>query len=105
MDAYNDGVAETERVKERKRARIERGSGHVPIEPSSEEPVEDRHAVASDEDERQHEENKMRDIYITKRGSETANEEQPEKQRKTVRIGQETPSFPNYACVSRVSCK
>ena len=67
MDAYSDRVAETERVKERKRARIERGSGHVPIEPRSDEPVEDRHAVASDEDERQHEENKMRDIYIIKR--------------------------------------
>ena len=105
MDAYSDRVAETERVKERKRARIERGSGHVPIEPRSDEPVEDRHAVASGEDERQHEENEMRDISIGERGSETANEEEPEKQSKTVRIGQETPSFPNYACVSGVSCE
>ena len=64
----------------------------MPIEPSSEEPVEDRHAVASGEDERQHEENEMRDIYIGDRGSETANEEEPEKQRKTVRLGLETPS-------------
>ena len=65
----------------------------MPIEPSSEEPVEDRHAVASGEDERQHEENEMRDIYIGERGSETANEEEPEKQRKTVRIGVGNPEY------------
>ena len=30
MNAYKDRVAETERVKERKRARVERGAGDVP---------------------------------------------------------------------------
>ena len=34
----------------------------------------DRHAVASVEDERQHDENRTRDIHIGKRGLETANE-------------------------------
>ena len=44
----------------------------------------DRHAVASGEDEREHDENRMRDIHIGKRGSETAHEEQPDELRKTV---------------------
>ena len=30
---YKDRIAETERVKERKRARVERGAGDVPMEP------------------------------------------------------------------------
>ena len=34
----------------------------------------------------------MRDIHIGKRGAETANEEQPEKLRKTVRFEQEAPN-------------
>ena len=34
----------------------------------------------------------MRDIHIGRRGSETANEEQPDKLRKTVRFEQEAPS-------------
>ena len=33
MNAYRDRIAETERVKERKRARVERGAGDVPMEP------------------------------------------------------------------------
>ena len=48
----------------------------------------DLHAVASGEDVKQHDENIMRDIRIGKRGSETANEEQPDKLRKTVRFEQ-----------------
>ena len=35
MNQYKDGIAETERVKERKRARVERGAGDVPIEPGN----------------------------------------------------------------------
>ena len=35
MNAYKDRVAETERVKERKRARIERGVGDVLMEPGN----------------------------------------------------------------------
>ena len=44
----------------------------------------DRHAVASGEDEREHDENRMRDIHFGKRGSETAHEEQLDELRKTV---------------------
>ena len=32
MNAYKDRIAETEQVKERKRARVERGAGDVPME-------------------------------------------------------------------------
>ena len=39
--------------------------------------------------ENQHEENKMKDIHVGKRGSEAAGEEQPDKLRKTVRFEQE----------------
>ena len=44
MSAYKDRVAETQRVKEWKRARVERGAGDVPMEPRSEEQVADRRA-------------------------------------------------------------
>ena len=85
---------QTERVKERKRARVERGAGDVPVDPGSEEQVADRHADASGGDirENQHEEDRMRDIHVGKRGSEAAGEEQPDKLRKTVRLEQEAPS-------------
>ena len=33
MNAYKDRIAETERVKEQKRARVERGAWDVPVEP------------------------------------------------------------------------
>ena len=91
INAYKDRIAETERVKERKRGRVERGAADVPIEPGNEEQMADRHAVASGEDEKQQDENIMRDIHIGKRGSETANEEQPDKLRKRVRFEQEIP--------------
>ena len=47
-----------------------------------------RHADASGGDirENQHEEDRMRDNHIGKRGSEAASEEQPDKLRKTVRF-------------------
>ena len=50
-----------------------------------------RHTDASDGDirENQHEEDRMRDIHIDKRGSEAAVEEQPDKLKKTVRFEQE----------------
>ena len=53
-----------------------------------------RHADASGGDirENQHEEDRMRDIHVGKRGSETANEEQPDKLRKTVRFEQQAPN-------------
>ena len=45
MNAYEDRIAETGRVKERKRARVERGAGDVPMEPgkSADEQVAVRH--------------------------------------------------------------
>ena len=62
------------------------------MEPGNEEQMADRHAVASGEDERQQDGNRIRDIQIGKRGSETANEEQPDKLRKTVRFEQDAPN-------------
>ena len=49
MNAYKDRIAETERLKERKRARVERGAGDVSLEPGNrdEEQVAVRHADAS----------------------------------------------------------
>ena len=68
----------------------------MPMEPGNrdDEQVALRHADASGGDikENQHEENRMRDIHIGKRGSEAAGEEQPDKLRKTVRFEQEAPS-------------
>ena len=51
-------------MKERKGARAERGAGNVPMEPGNEEQMADRHAVASGEKEKQHEENRMRDVHM-----------------------------------------
>ena len=96
MNAYKDRIAATERVKERKRARVERGAGDVPRVPEKrdDEQVVVRHADASGGDirENQHEEDRMRDIHIGKRGSEAAGEEQLDNLRKTVRFEQGAPS-------------
>ena len=96
MSACRDRIAETGRVKERNRARVLRKCRDVPMGPRSEggEQVAIRHADASGGDitENQNEENIMRDFHIGKRGSETANEEQLDKLRKTVRFEQEAPS-------------
>ena len=62
------------------------------LESTSEEQVADRHVVPSGEDERQHEENRRRDVHIGKRGSETPNDEQLDNLRKTVRFEQEAPN-------------
>ena len=53
-----------------------------------------RHADASGGDirENQHEQDRMRDIHVVKRGSEAVGEKQPDKLRKTVRFGQEAPN-------------
>ena len=53
-----------------------------------------RHADASGGDirEHQHEEDRMRDIHVGKRGSEAAGEEQLDKLWKTVRFEQEAPT-------------
>ena len=88
MNAYKDRIAETDGVKVRKRARVERGAGDVPMGPGNraDEQVAVRHADASGGDigENQHEEDRMRDIHVGKRGSEAAGDEQPDKLRKTV---------------------
>ena len=96
MNAHKDRTAETERVKERKRARVERGAGDVLMDPENrdDEQMAVRHAVGSGGDitENQHEENRMRDIHVGKRGSEAAScEEQPDMLRETVRFEQEAP--------------
>ena len=73
MNVCKGRVAETERVKERKRARVERGAGDVLMEPRNraDEQVAVRHADASGGDirENQHEEERMSDIHVGKRGS------------------------------------
>ena len=96
MNAYKDRITDTEGVKERKRARVERGAGDVPMEPGNrdDEQVAVRHADVSGGDirENQHEEDRMRDIHVGKRGSEAAGEEQLDKLRKTARFEQEASS-------------
>ena len=96
MDTCKDRLAETERVKERIRARVERGAGDVPMEPGNtdDEQVAVRHADASGGyiKENQHEERRMRDIQVRKRGPEAAGEERTNKWRKTVRFEQEAPN-------------
>ena len=90
METHEDRIAETERVREKRRARIERGAGDVPMEAGNrdDEQVAVRHADASGGDirENQHEEKGMRDIQVSKRGSEAASEEQSDEWRKTERF-------------------
>ena len=68
MNAYKDRIAETERVKERKRARVERGAGDVPraLENRDDEQVAVRHADASGGNiiENQHEEDRTRSTLV-----------------------------------------
>ena len=64
----------------------------MPTELGNEERVADRHAVAFHEEEKQHEENRKRDVHIGKRRPETGNEEQPDKLRKAVRFEREAPN-------------
>ena len=96
MNAYKTESLRQSECKERERARVERGSGDVRMEPRKkvDEQVAVRHADASGGDitENQHEENRMRDIHIGKRGSETADEEQLDTLRTSVRFEQEAPS-------------
>ena len=42
------------------------------MKPGNEDPMAGKHAVSSDEEERQHDENTTRDIHISNGGSETA---------------------------------
>ena len=96
MNAYRDRIAETERVKERKKLELSEVQGDVPMEPGNrdDEQAAVRHADASGGDirENQHEEDRLGDIHVGKRGSEAAGEEQPDKLKKTVRFEQEASS-------------
>ena len=78
------------------RARVERGAGDVRMEPGNrdDEWMAVRHADASGGDIliNRHEEDRMRDIRVGKRGSEAASAEQLDKLRKTVRFEQEASS-------------
>ena len=49
MNAYKERIADTERVKGKKRARVERGAGDLPVEPGNidDEQMAVRHADAS----------------------------------------------------------
>ena len=113
MNPYKDRIAETDQVKERKRARVERGARDVPMETGkrADEQVAVRHADASGGDirENQHEDDRMRDIHVGKRGTEAAGVEQPDKLRKTSRFEQEAPSSSASAfrsnCCSGRSCE
>ena len=95
MNAYKDRIAETERVKERKRARVERGAGDVPMEPGNraDEQVVVRHADASGGDIRENPTRRgQNERHPRWQGPEAAGEEQPDKLRKTARFEQEAPS-------------
>ena len=72
MDTCKDRIAETQRVRERRRARIERGAVGVPEEPGDK---NDKQLAVPHADapsgyimENQHEERRMRDIQVSKRG-------------------------------------
>ena len=65
-------VTETERAKKSTGARVDRGADVVLVQRGNGEHMSDRHAVASGEKERQHDENRMVDIHIGKRRQETA---------------------------------
>ena len=68
MNAEKDRIAETERVNEWKRARVERGAVDVPEEPGNknDEQMAVQHADAFGDDimENQHEEKRKRDIQV-----------------------------------------
>ena len=68
----------------------------LPVEPGNraDEQVAVRHPDASGGDirEKQHEEDRVRDIHVGKRGPEAAGEEQPDKLKKTVQYEQEASS-------------
>ena len=69
MNAYKDRLAETQRVEERKRVRIERGAGDVPMEPgnSDDEQMAVRHAASGgDITENQHDENRRETSTLAK---------------------------------------
>ena len=109
MNAYKDRIAETERVKERKRARVERGAGvclwYLKTEMMSRWRFDMRTHLAVTSEKTQHEEDRMRDIRVGKRGPVAAGEEQPDKLRKTVRIEQEAPSVAASSDPTGISCE
>ena len=96
METQKERIAKRKRVREWKRARIERGAVDVPMELGNrdDEQMPVRHVNTSGGYiiANQHEEKIMRDIQVSKRGSEAAVEEQSDEWWKTVRFKQEAPS-------------
>ena len=96
METYKDRIAGRKQVRERRSARIERGTGDVPEEPGTknEEQVAVRHADACGGHiiENQHEVTRMRGIRVNKRSSGATSEEQLDEWRKTERLEREAPN-------------
>ena len=114
MKTCKDRIAERKRLREKRRARIERGAGDAAEEPvnKNDEQVAVRHADASGSyiTENQHEEKRMRGIRGNRRGSGATSEERLDEWRKTERIVRETPntSASSDLCVALeylVSCE
>ena len=115
MKAYKDRIAERKRVRDKGRARIERGAVDVPEELGNKNDVQQvavRHADASGGYiiENQHEVKIMRGIRENKRGSGATSEEQLDARRKTERLEHEAPktSASSDPCVAQeylVSCE
>ena len=80
----------------REKKRVAQGAGDVPMESGTEvmsrwrSDMRTHLSVTSEKT--QHEEDRVRDIQIGKRGPEAASEENPDKLRKTARFEQEAPS-------------
>ena len=92
MNAYKDRIADTVRVKDRKRARVERGAGDVPMEPRNRDDDRWRFDMRTQLAVTSHEPDRMRCIHVGLRGSEAAGEELLDKLRKTVRFEQDASS-------------
>ena len=114
METYKDRIAERKRVREKRRARIERGVVDVPEDPGikmmSWFRFDMRTHLAVNIIESQHEEKRMRGIRVNKRGSGTTSEEQLDEWRKTERLEHEAPntSASSDPCVAQeypVSCE
>ena len=103
MSAYKDRVAQTERLKERKRARVERGAGDVLVEPGikSRCRIDIRSHLAKKRENTKRTERVM--STLAKKDRRQQIEEQPDRLRKTVRFEQEAPntsSSSSTPCVS-----
>ena len=94
-ETCQDRVAERKRVREKRRARIERGAGDTPEEPGIKMMSRWRfdmrtHLTVTSQN--QHEEKLQRDIQVNERGSEATKEEQTDEWKKMVRFEEEAPN-------------